>query len=97
MKTLKFAPHLVPLVLSVEKISIWRLFDEKNLTDGDKLIKKTRSAPITEVRGAPSAKVAFGEVLPVELLKAVQPKNERRGAGGISHVASKRVRQHGAA
>ena len=35
MKRMKFAPILVPLVLSGEKISTWRLWDDKNLTTGD--------------------------------------------------------------
>ena len=35
VKTLKFAPHLVPLVLSGEKTATWRLFDEKDLQEGD--------------------------------------------------------------
>ncbi len=34
-KTLKFAPNLIPLVLSGEKVSTWRLFDDKELTQGD--------------------------------------------------------------
>lgn len=37
-KTLKFAPHLVPLVLSGEKTSTWRLFDDKELQKGDELV-----------------------------------------------------------
>lgn len=37
MKTLKFAQHLVPLVLSGEKDSTWRLFDDKDLKAGDEL------------------------------------------------------------
>ncbi|PCI27380.1 hypothetical protein COB55_05905 [Candidatus Wolfebacteria bacterium] len=44
MKTLKFAEKLVSLVLSGEKDSTWRLFDDKDLTEGDKLVlvnKKT--------------------------------------------------------
>lgn len=36
-KTVKFAPNLVPLVLSGEKTSTWRLFDDKNLQAGDHL------------------------------------------------------------
>ncbi|MEK7110257.1 MAG: ASCH domain-containing protein [Patescibacteria group bacterium] len=35
MKTLKFKAHLVTPILSGEKISTWRLFDDKNLTVGD--------------------------------------------------------------
>ena len=34
-KTLKFHPHLVPLVLAGEKTITWRVADEKNLTVGD--------------------------------------------------------------
>ena len=37
MKTLKFMPYLVAPVLSGEKTSTWRLFDDKNLEKGDKL------------------------------------------------------------
>lgn len=37
MKTLKFAPHLVPLIESGEKTTTWRLFDDKNLETGDEL------------------------------------------------------------
>lgn len=35
MKTLKFAPHLVDLILKGEKASTWRLFDDKDITIGD--------------------------------------------------------------
>lgn len=38
MKTLKFMPHLVSLVLSGEKTSTWRLFDDKYLHKGDNLL-----------------------------------------------------------
>ena len=38
MKTLKFTSQLVDKILSGEKTSTWRLFDDKNLTIGDKLI-----------------------------------------------------------
>ncbi|MHB8831428.1 MAG: ASCH domain-containing protein [Patescibacteria group bacterium] len=37
MKTLKFAPDLVSLVLSGEKKMTWRLFDDKDLQEGDEL------------------------------------------------------------
>lgn len=37
MKMLKFAENLVPLVLSGEKTSTWRLFDDKDLQKGDEL------------------------------------------------------------
>ncbi|MEI6480203.1 MAG: ASCH domain-containing protein [bacterium] len=37
MKNIKFAPALVPLVLSGEKNITWRLFDDKDLSVGDDL------------------------------------------------------------
>lgn len=37
MKIVKFRDYLVPLVLSGEKSSTWRLFDDKNLSVGDKI------------------------------------------------------------
>jgi len=37
MKTLKFEPPLVPLVLDGSKVSTWRLFDDKDLSVGDQL------------------------------------------------------------
>ncbi len=37
LKSLKFAPHLVPMVLSGEKYSTWRLWDDKNIEVGDEL------------------------------------------------------------
>ena len=36
-KTLKFKPHLVELILSGEKTVTWRLFDDKELKEGDKV------------------------------------------------------------
>ena len=38
MKTLKFYKHLVGLVLDGSKTITWRLFDDKNLSDGDHCI-----------------------------------------------------------
>ncbi len=38
MKTLKFSPKLVPLILSGKKTSTWRLFDDKDLQVGDRLV-----------------------------------------------------------
>ncbi len=35
MKTLKFQPYLVEKILKGEKTSTWRLFDDKNLQEGD--------------------------------------------------------------
>lgn len=43
MKTLKFYPELVPLVLNGSKTSTWRLWDDKNLQVGDHLVFIDRS------------------------------------------------------
>jgi len=37
-KTLKFVPSLVQKILSGEKTSTWRLFDDKDLQNGDRLV-----------------------------------------------------------
>jgi hypothetical protein len=37
MKTLKFAPDLVTKILAGEKTATWRLFDDKDLTQGNEL------------------------------------------------------------
>lgn len=37
MKSLKFAPDLVELILKGEKTTTWRLFDDKDLQTGDEL------------------------------------------------------------
>jgi len=37
MKTLKFRSYLVPKVLSGEKYSTWRLFDDKDIQEGDEV------------------------------------------------------------
>lgn len=38
MKSLKFMPHLVEMILNGNKTSTWRLFDDKDLQVGDELI-----------------------------------------------------------
>lgn len=38
MKTLKFTPELAAQILSGEKTATWRLFDDKDLTEGDELL-----------------------------------------------------------
>lgn len=55
-KVLKFAPPLVPLVLSGEKTSTWRLWDDKNLSEGDVInflnketLKQFATAKVTKV------------------------------------------------
>lgn len=64
MKTLKFSEDLVPMVLSGEKTSTWRLFDDKDLQVGDELSfvdKKTgnefATAKIISVREKPLGKI----------------------------------------
>ena len=36
-KTLKFRSHLAELILNGEKDATWRLFDDKNLSEGDEV------------------------------------------------------------
>lgn len=65
MKTLKFTENLVPLVLSGKKYTTWRLFDDKNIQEEDKIdfvnastkeifahayITKVVEKPMSEVR-----------------------------------------------
>jgi len=38
MKTLGFAPDLIPLILDGSKTVSWRLFDDKNLNVGDEVV-----------------------------------------------------------
>lgn len=35
MKRIHFAPNLIPLIMSGQKTSTWRLWDDKDLTTGD--------------------------------------------------------------
>lgn len=60
MKNLKFAPSLVPLVLSGAKDTTWRLFDDKDLQHGDELalinretMEQFATARIIDVREKP--------------------------------------------
>ncbi|MEK7174673.1 MAG: ASCH domain-containing protein [Patescibacteria group bacterium] len=57
MKTLKFKAHLVAPIILGEKVSTWRIFDDKNLAVGDELsfveagtTKEFARAVITDVR-----------------------------------------------
>jgi hypothetical protein len=56
MKTLKFRPNLISLILSGEKTSTWRLFDDKDLQKNDEV--EFLSWETKE----PFAKVVFTEV-----------------------------------
>jgi len=64
MKTIKFEPSLVPRVLSGEKTSTWRLFDDKDLRVGDDVSLVDRStgkefatARIVSVKEKPMGKI----------------------------------------
>jgi len=55
-KTLKFDAHLVPLILNGSKTSTWRLWDDKNLFEGDVVdllgrpsLEKIATAKLTKV------------------------------------------------
>ncbi len=70
MKTLKFSTDLVPLVLSGEKTSTWRLFDDKDLQIGDELCfvdsdnkKQFGKAKITSIK-----EKALGEINDADFL-----------------------------
>ncbi len=41
-KTIKFTPELTNLIKQGKKTSTWRLFDDKNLSEGDSIILATR-------------------------------------------------------
>ena len=64
MKTLKFAPQLVPLVLSGEKTSTWRLFDDKELAAGDvlRLMHKETGEVFAVARIAAVEEKALGKI-----------------------------------
>lgn len=52
MKQVKFRDYLVPLVLSGEKNSTWRLFDDKSLAEGDliELVEFGQASPFAKAR-----------------------------------------------
>ncbi|MBI4158967.1 ASCH domain-containing protein [Candidatus Woesearchaeota archaeon] len=57
MKSLKFYPILIPLILSKRKTVTWRLFDDKNLKEGDivnfintKTLGKFAKAELTNIK-----------------------------------------------
>ncbi len=66
MKILKFEKELVPKILSKEKTTTWRLFDDKDLQIGDELVlveketgKEFAHAVITEIRLSEIEKAAW--------------------------------------
>ena len=63
-KTLKFMPHLADLVLSGEKTTTWRLFDDKNLTKGDiiTLIRRPELTPFAQAEIVSVVEKPLGEM-----------------------------------
>jgi len=64
MKTLKFAPYLVSLILSGEKTSTWRLFDDKELVAGDvlRLVNKETGEAFAVARIVAVEEKALGKI-----------------------------------
>ena len=64
MKSLKFALDLIPLILKGEKTITWRLFDDKNLQEGD-IVHFYNSKTLNEFATAELVKVVskkMGEI-----------------------------------
>jgi hypothetical protein len=63
-KTLKFSPDLVPLVLSDEKYLTWRLWDDKDLKEGDMvtLIRRPGLTAFAVAKITRCTKKLFGEL-----------------------------------
>jgi hypothetical protein len=64
MKTLKFYDDLIPLILSGEKTSTWRLFDDKNLSVGDELsfINRTTGEEFAQAKVLSIREKTLGEL-----------------------------------
>ena len=64
MKTLKFAPDLVPLILNGSKTSTWKLFDDKDLTEGDELslVNKESGEEFAKVKVTSIKQTTLGEL-----------------------------------
>ena len=52
MKTLKFSPELVQLIISGQKTCTWRIFDDKDLKVGDLVtfVKRPELTPFAEAK-----------------------------------------------
>lgn len=63
-KTLKFAPQLIPLILSGEKTCTWRLWDDKDLKKGDiiSLIKRPELEKFAKARITKAYEKTLGEI-----------------------------------
>lgn len=64
MKTLKFRPYLVPLVLDGSKNITWRLFDDKNIQKEDivNLVNKETGEEFGKVKIARVKETTFGQL-----------------------------------
>lgn len=69
MKSLKFAPNLIPLILKGEKTITWRLFDDKDLKEGDvvrffnsKTLKEFATAELIKVTEKKMGEVTDGDL-----------------------------------
>lgn len=64
MKTLKFVDNLIPLILSGEKTSTWRIFDDKNLSVDDELsfINKTTGEEFVQAKILSVREKTLGEL-----------------------------------
>lgn len=63
-KILKISPDLVPLILSGEKTTTWRLFDDKDLKAGDivMLIKRPELVPFAKTELIDVKETRFSEL-----------------------------------
>ncbi|MFA5926575.1 MAG: ASCH domain-containing protein [Patescibacteria group bacterium] len=63
-KYIKFASKLVPLILSGEKTATWRLWDDKDLREGDELVflESGQAKPFARAVIATVAAKTFGRL-----------------------------------
>lgn len=67
MKTIKFTPELTELVKNGSKTTTWRVFDEKDLKEGDRIILATRDEDtVTEFGKATITKVTIRTISTIQ-------------------------------
>lgn len=67
MKTIKFTPELTELVKNGSKTTTWRVFDEKDLKEGDRIILATRDEDtVTEFGEATITKVTIRTISTIQ-------------------------------
>ena len=84
MKTLKFKPDLVEKILSGNKTSTWRLFDDKNLQINDELIF------INQETGKEFGKAKIKNIK----VKTLGSLNEEDWEGHERYVSDKEMYEH---